>query len=144
MTNQKIANILIKAFTNGNHLYLCGNGGSNDLANHMEEEFICKFKVNRKPLPALALKLHSSTSNDFGYQDNFSRQIQAYGKPGDVLIGISTSGNSENVNNALAKANELGMIVIDFPRDGADTPEIQETQLCVMHDIARIVEKSFI
>lgn len=140
---QDIATILIRAFKSGKSLYLCGNGGSNDLANHMEEEFICKFEQDRQPLPALALKIHSATSNDFGYRDVFTRQIRAYGKKGDVFIGISTSGKSDNINLALERAKIMGITVIDFPRNGKTTAEIQENQLKQMHDICREVELAF-
>lgn len=123
---------------------LAGNGGSYDLACHMEEEFICKFEHDRKPLPAIAFKVHSSTSNDYGYQNVFLRQLQALGKPGDIFIGISTSGNSINVNACLGYAPNMGITPVDFPRIGKSTAEIQENQLKLMHDICRIVEKAFV
>lgn len=144
MSIKRIADILIKAFKNGNFVYLCGNGGSYDLARHMEEEFLCKFKQWRKPLPALALKAHTSISNDKGYSWVFARQIQAYGKKEDVLIGISTSGNSENVNLAMVHAGSKLMTVIDFPRRGKTTAAIQEYQLKTMHKICDLVEQAFI
>lgn len=140
----KIAQQIINCFKNGNFLYLCGNGGSYDLAGHMEEEFLCKFRRNRQPLPALALKAHTSISNDFGYDKVFARQILAYGKPGDILIGISTSGASSNIMKALEAAQRKGLIAIDFPRVGDTTAEIQEYQLHLMHNICDLVEKEFI
>lgn len=143
-TAHNIAQQIIACFKRGNSLYLCGNGGSYDLANHMEEEFICKFEHDRKPLPALSLKIHSSSANDYGYGHVFTRQVEAYGKPGDILIGISTSGRSLNVNDAMNKALDLGLEVIPFPIKGNKTAEIQEYQLKLMHDICLLVEKAFL
>ena len=144
MSAHTIAQILINCFKNGNFLYLCGNGGSYDLARHMEEEFLCKFIHWRQPLPALAFKAHTSISNDLGYQSVFSRQVEAFGRKGDVLIGISTSGLSENVNNALSRAEEMGLTTIDFPRQGETTAKIQEYQLQLMHEVCKLVEEEFI
>ena len=144
MTAKEIAEIIIKAFKEGHMLFLCGNGGSYDLAHHMEEEMICKFVHMRKPLPALALKAHTSTANDFGYKYIFSRQIMAYAKEGDVFIGISTSGKSENIFLARDAAKVCKLTVIDFPRKGKTTAKIQEYQLKLMHDICRTVEEAFI
>ena len=144
MSNQELAEIIITAFKSGHFLFLCGNGGSNDLACHMEEEFLCKFKYSRKPLPALALKPLTSISNDFGYDQVFARQIKAYSRPRDVLVAFSTSGKSENVNKAIVQANHDGMLVIEFPRRGDTTAEIQENQLKDMHEICGIVEEAFI
>lgn len=143
MSTRQIADLIVDCFRRGNYLYLAGNGGSYDLANHMEEEFICKFEKIREPLPALALKAHTSTSNDFGYEFVFSRSIQAYGKVGDLLIAISTSGKSKNVLNAIEEAEKLNMDVIDFPRKGSSTAKIQENQLKLMHDICRMVEQEY-
>jgi len=144
MTTQEIADLLIACFKRGNHLYLCGNGGSYDLARHFEEEMLCKFKQDRRPLPALALKAHTSISNDYGFEHVFSRQVAAYGRRGDVLIGISTSGKSQNVNNALAIAAQTNMIAIDFERRGFTTAQIQENQLHLVHTISDLVEQAFL
>ena len=140
----KISKQIIECFKRGNIVFLYGNGGSFDLANHIEEEFVCKFEHNRKPLPALALKPHTSTSNDYGYDYVFSRQLAAYGKKGDIAIGISTSGNSQNVVNANNLASSHRLTVINFPRKGKTTSEIQEYQLHLMHLIVREVEKAFL
>jgi len=83
-------------------------------------------------------------ANDYSYGQIFSRQIEALGKQGDIAIGISTSGKSVNVNLALIQANEQKLITIDFPRKGSSTPEIQENQLKLMHEVCKIVEEAFI
>lgn len=144
MTAKQISKIITQAFLKGNFVYLCGNGGSYDLACHMEEELLCKMKHVRVPLPALALKAHTSISNDFGYEDVFRRQILAYGRNGDILIGISTSGKSKNVLNAMAAASAINLTVIDFPREGKTTQDIQEKQLKLMHKVCELVEQEFI
>lgn len=143
-TIQKIATAVITAFKNGNMCYVAGNGGSDDLARHFEEEMLCTFVKERKPLPVLALKAHTSISNDFGYDKVFSRQLRAYGKPGDIFIGLTTSGKSVNINRANAVARELGMVVLSFPQIGQSTADIQENQLHFMHEVSRIVEDAFV
>ena len=127
---------------------IVGNGGSAAEAQHFAAEFICKFAKDRKPLPAIALTTDTSTltaiANDYSFDQIFSRQVQALGKPDDILIGLSTSGKSQNVLKALLKANEMGIEIIDFPREGDSTAHIQENQLKLIHDVCRIVEDHFI
>lgn len=148
MSAKQIATILIDCFKRGNKLLIIGNGGSAAEAQHFAAEFICKFQYERKPLPAIALSTDSSVltsiSNDFGYEYVFTRQIRALGKVKDVLISLSTSGKSLNVNMANTCAKELGLIVIDFPRKGTSTAKIQENQLKLIHSVCAIVEKAFI
>lgn len=148
MTVKDIAKQIIDCFKKGNKCLIIGNGGSAAQAQHMAAEFICKFEYEREPLPAIALTTDTSNitsiANDFGYQYIFTRQIRALGKPGDVLISLSTSGKSINVNMANDCAKENGLIVIDFPRKGSSTAKIQENQLKLIHDICRMVEKEFI
>lgn len=147
---QLIADILIDAFKKGNKVLVCGNGGSAAESQHLAAELMCKFEHDRKPLPAIALTTDTSFltayPNDYkdGFENLFARQIEALGKPGDVLIALSTSGKSKNCINALSKARELRMIAIDFPRMGQTTAEIQEYQLYLIHDVCRVVEKAFI
>lgn len=141
---ERIATILIQCFKQGKMAFVCGNGGSYDLARHFEEEMLCKFTQDRRPLAMLALKAHTSISNDFGYDHVFSRQIWAYGNPGSVLIGISTSGKSKNVTGALAIARQTGMIAIDLERIGFTTAQIQENQLHLVHEISQRVEEAFV
>jgi D-sedoheptulose 7-phosphate isomerase len=95
---------LVNAIKSGNKLMICGNGGSAADAQHVAGEFVCRFYKDREPLPAIALTTDTSVltsiSNDYSYDDVFSRQVKALGKPGDVLLGISTSGSSKNVMKA--------------------------------------------
>ena len=145
---QEIADLIIKTFKRGNTLFTFGNGGSAELANHMAGEFVGKYLYKRRALPALSLcnnsSILTSIPNDDSFFSVFSRQLEALAKKEDMAIGFSTSGNSLNVNLALAKGDKLGLTVIDFPRKGNSTPEIQEYQLHLMHEVCRIVEESFL
>jgi D-sedoheptulose 7-phosphate isomerase len=141
---ETLAQTIIACFQQGNMVFVFGNGGSYDLARHFEEEMLCKFKHERSPLPMLALKAHTSISNDFGYNHVFSRQLWAYMRKGDLAIGISTSGASENVNAALAVARQAGFATLDLPRIGSSTAEIQENQLRLVHAISDLVEQAFL
>lgn len=144
----------------GNKLMICGNGGSAADAQHLAGEFMCRFLKDREPLPAVALTTDSSVltsiSNDYSYADVFERQVRALGKEGDVLLGISTSGNSVNVLNALAEARRRGIVTILLTGEAqtaggladlvitvpsSDTPRIQEAHLLVEHVIAELVEQ---
>lgn len=147
MTSQEIARTIIEAFKRGNKLLICGNGGSSTMASHFAGEFLGHFEKERKPLPAIALNdpaALTAIANDYGYKYVFSRQIEALGKEGDVLIGLSTSGRSKNILNAIITANLNKMIVIDFPREGIGAGNIQNFQLKLMHEVCRIVEQAFI
>lgn len=148
MDAQNIADIIIECFNNGNKLLICGNGGSASQAMHFAAEFVSKFEHERVALPAIALTANASTitsiANDFGYKYVFSRQIEALGTGGDVLIVLSTSGKSKNCLEAIKTAPLFGIGVIDFPRQGKAVDEIQNYQLKLMHDVCRIVEKEFI
>jgi D-sedoheptulose 7-phosphate isomerase len=152
---------IVESFKDGNKLMICGNGGSAADAQHLAGEFMCKFLKNRNPLPALALTTDSSVltsiSNDYSYTDIFSRQVIAIGRDGDVLLGISTSGESDNVLRAFFEAKKLGIRTIlltgnieDNRRDGVDllikvpsgqTPRVQEMHLLVEHIMAELVER---
>ncbi len=104
-----------EAIQNGNKIFSCGNGGSMSDAMHFAEELTGRFRDNRKGISAIAISdpTHiSCTANDFGYDFIFSRYLEALGRSGDVLLGISTSGNSQNVIEAVKKAKELGMVSI--------------------------------
>lgn len=165
MLHQKIehaVNIITKAFSNGNRVWLCGNGGSAADAQHIAAEFSGRFYKDRKPLPAEALHVNSSyitaVANDYGYAQVYARMLEGAGKSGDVLIGISTSGNSENVVNAMEKAREMNIttialtgiqagkiasfsdIIIQVP--STDTPRIQEAHILIGHIICELVEGS--
>ena len=157
----KTADLITDAVKSGNKLMICGNGGSAADAQHIAGEFVCRFYIDRKPMPAIALStdtsILTSISNDYSYDDIFSRQVMAIGKSGDVLLGISTSGSSMNVLKAFKVAKELNIkallltgnvereiakfsdIVIKAPSN--DTPRIQEMHLVIEHIICEIVEK---
>ncbi|URZ14867.1 D-sedoheptulose 7-phosphate isomerase [Clostridium felsineum] len=158
---QNIVNIVIKAYRSGNKVLICGNGGSAADSQHIAAEFVSKFKMDRNALPAIALTVNTSVltsiGNDYDYKNIFERQVEAFGKEGDVIIGISTSGNSPNISLALKKAKALGMITIGFlGRDGGDnknycdvpmvvpsedTPRIQEAHIMIGHIMCELVEK---
>lgn len=125
--------LLSNCFKNGGKVISCGNGGSMCDAMHFAEELSGKFREERKALPALAISdpgYISCVSNDFGYDHIFSRQLEALGKPGDVLLAISTSGNSENIIQAAKKARELGISVIGLTgKDGGKLSELSDIEI---------------
>jgi D-sedoheptulose 7-phosphate isomerase len=110
--------ILVNAINNGNKILICGNGGSAADSQHMAAEIIGRFEVERRAFPAIALNTDTSiltaVGNDYGFNDIFSRQVQGLGNAGDVLIGISTSGNSKNVVQAIHVAKQKNMVIIGF------------------------------
>lgn len=143
---EKIANALIYAYKNNNKVLLCGNGGSATDAQHIEGELVGRFLRERKGLPALALVSNSATmtsiGNDYGYDEIFRRQIEAFGENGDVLIAITTSGNSKNIITAAEYAKKSGIYIVAFTgRDGGKIKEIADISLIIPSDItARIQE----
>jgi D-sedoheptulose 7-phosphate isomerase len=156
----EIAKLIIIAFKRGNKVILMGNGGSAADAQHLAAEFSGKMYRDRAPLPALALTTNSSSitaiANDYGYDTVFSRQIQGILLKGDVVIGISTSGNSPNIVLALEKARQLGAVTVAFTGEGGklnqwadialavpskDTPRVQEAHITAGHVICQIVEE---
>jgi len=147
MTKNQITKAIIECFKSGGKCLIFGNGGSASMATHMATEFMGKFEKDRKALPAISLNTDTSFltawPNDKSFDTVFSRQVEALGKPGDIAIGISTSGRSENVLKGLEIATKKELVAIDFPRHGKTTAEIQEWQLHLMHDICREVEKAF-
>ena len=150
------------AFKSGNKLLFCGNGGSAADAQHLAAEFSGRFYIDRVALPAEALHCNTSyvtaVGNDYGYEFIYSRIVDGIAKKGDVLIGLSTSGNSLNIINAMKIAREKGVIVIaltgstggkmkkfadillNFPSN--DTPRIQESHILIGHIICELVEKN--
>jgi D-sedoheptulose 7-phosphate isomerase len=148
MSQSEITKHLIRCFTRGNKLLIFGNGGSASMAQHMAAELMGKFENERDALPAIALTTDTSFltawTNDRDFETLFSRQIEALGEPGDVAIGISSSGQSKNVTTGLTRARGMNLIAIDFPRRGKKTATVQEYQLKLMHNIVREVEKAFI
>ena len=110
------AEIILEAVKNGNKILTCGNGGSAADAQHFAAELVIRYNKERPSIPAIALSSDASTvtaaSNDYGYEYVFSRQVEGLGKPGDILIGITTSGNSKNVHKAFKTAKERGLKTI--------------------------------
>jgi D-sedoheptulose 7-phosphate isomerase len=159
-TVAKVCEIIVTSIEQGNKLLLFGNGGSAADAQHIAGEFVGRFAFERRALPALALSVNTSCvtaiGNDYGFDLIFSRQIEALGRPGDVAIGISTSGNSQNVLRAVLVAKGLGLQTIGLtgcaggklksavdycicvPSD--ETPRIQECHIMIGHIISELVE----
>jgi D-sedoheptulose 7-phosphate isomerase len=155
--------IITAAFKNGNKVLFCGNGGSAADAQHLAAEFSGRFYTDRHALPAEALHVNTSyltaVANDYSFDVVYSRMIAGIGNKGDVLIGLSTSGNSGNIINALNAAKEKGMTTIGFTgatggkmKDvcelllnvpSTDTPRIQESHILVGHIICELVEKAY-
>ncbi len=158
---QKTADIIYNALTKGSTLFLFGNGGSAADAQHIAAEFINRFKIERQPLPAIALSTDTSVitsiGNDYSFDDIFSKQIIALGKIGDIAMGITTSGNSSNVLNAFKAARNKGLFTIGLlGKDGGtarsmvdlaliidhpDTPRIQEAHITIGHIICSIIDQ---
>lgn len=161
---QKITEAVINCYKNGNKILVCGNGGSAADAQHMSGEFLNRFKMERNPWPCIALTTDTSTitaiGNDYSFDDIFSKQVEAHGREGDILIGISTSGKSKNVIKAVETAKKKGMVSIGFlGNDGGnlgklcdlplivnskDTPRIQESHTLIMHIMCEIVEQELV
>ena len=159
----KVADLVTSAFKNGNRVYFCGNGGSAADAQHLAAEFSGRFYTDRKALPAEALHCNTSyltaVANDYGYDVVYARMIDGIGEKGDVLIGLSTSGNSENIIKAFEVAKKKEMINIAFTGEtggkmkdladhlinvpSKDTPRIQESHITIGHIICQIVEENF-
>ena len=158
---ENITNTILNAFKSDNKLLLCGNGGSAADAQHIAAELSGRFEIDRKPLNAEALHVNSSfvtaVANDYGYEEIYSRMVEAIGKNGDILLALSTSGNSKNIIRAIEKANSLGLITIGFSgNDGGamqnlckynliipsdNTARIQEAHILVGHIICKLIEQ---
>ena len=156
-----VVHLIAQAFHEGKKVLLFGNGGSSTDACHIAAEFVNRFLMERPPLPAIALNTDpavlTSIGNDYGYEQVFSKQLQALGHEGDVAIGISTSGNSPNVIKALdvAKKNGLKTVVLTGGTGGkmanmadytfivpsSHTPHIQETHITAGHIICQLVDE---
>lgn len=158
----QVAEKLIEAFNSGKKVLLCGNGGSAADAQHIAAEFVGKFYFDRPALPAEALTVNTSSitaiGNDYSFDQVFSRQVEAFGVPGDLCIGISTSGNSRNVIEAFQAAKRIGMTTVALTGasggqmvskvdyciqiPSTDTPRIQEHHILVGHILCEIVEQA--
>ena len=130
---EQAGSLLVKAIQNGNKIISCGNGGSMSDAMHFAEELTGRFRDDRKPFPAMAISdpTHiSCTSNDYGYDHVFSRYVEAFGSDGDVLLGISTSGNSGNIVKAVEVARERNMKVITLTgKDGGKLSHMADVEI---------------
>lgn len=158
----KAASIIIEAYREKKKTLLAGNGGSAGDAQHIAGEFVSRFYFDRPALPSIALTTDTSImtaiSNDYGYKQLFARQIQAQGSQGDVFIGLSTSGNSENIIEALKACKEAGIFTIGLTGltggdmkafcdiclkvPSTDTPRIQESHILIGHIICELVEEN--
>jgi D-sedoheptulose 7-phosphate isomerase len=157
---ERAADVIHDAFTSGHKLLVFGNGGSSADAQHLTAEFVGRFAAERRPLPAIALTTNQAIltawSNDYSFDDVFARQVEALGTPGDVAFGISTSGTSPNVVNALRRARERGLQTIGLTGNGGgnmaelcdvllavpltSTARVQEVHLVTYHAICGAVE----
>lgn len=145
----EISELLINTYQNGNKMLLCGNGGSATDSQHIAAELVGQFLKKRRPLAAIALTVNCASltalANDYGYEQVFSHQLEAYGQPGDVLIAISTSGNSKNILNAVYKAKELGIIAIGLTgQNGGILKDITDYCLCVPSNRTPIIQEMHI
>ncbi|MBS1779835.1 MAG: D-sedoheptulose 7-phosphate isomerase [Bacteroidetes bacterium] len=160
-TIEQVVEAIIDAFNAGNKVLFCGNGGSAADAQHLAAEFSGRFYTDRNPLPSEALHCNTSyltaVANDYGYEFVYSRIVKGTGKPGDVIVGLSTSGNSANITLALQTAREIGMKTVGFTGEGGgkmkdwcdfliavpskDTPRIQESHITIGHIICQLVEE---
>ena len=154
---------ITRAFRDGHRVYFCGNGGSAADAQHLAAEFSGRFYKDRPALPAEALHANTSyltaVANDYGYDVVYSRMIDGIGQAGDVLVGLSTSGNSQNIVAAFEAARQKKMVTIGFTGESGgrmkslsdhliaipstDTPRIQESHIMVGHIICQLVEQTY-
>lgn len=159
---EEVSKIAIKVYKRGNKILLAGNGGSAADAQHIAGELVSRFYFDRPGLPALALTTDTSIltaiGNDYGYEKVFSRQIEANGNEGDMFIGISTSGNSTNIIEALKVCKEKKIITVGLTGEtggkmedlcdycikvpSRETPRIQESHILIGHIICSIIEES--
>lgn len=159
---RRAAEIMIACYRAGGKAIFCGNGGSAADAQHLAAEFVGRYLVERRPLPALAL--HANTSaltaigNDYGYEQVFARPLEALARPGDVLVALSTSGNSPSIVAAARKARDLGLTTIALTGAGGgqmaswasillavpstETPRIQENHILIGHCLCQAVEQA--
>ncbi len=158
---ETVSKLIAKAFADGHKVLFCGNGGSAADAQHLAAEFSGRFYTDRDPLPSEALHCNTSyitaVANDYSYDQIYSRIVKGTGKPGDVLVGLSTSGNSVNIIKALQEAKKIGMISVVLTGESGgkmkdicdhlinvpstDTPRIQESHITIGHIICQLVEE---
>lgn len=162
-TVQAVTDCITEAFRRGRRIYFCGNGGSAADAQHLAAEFSGRFYLDRKALPAEALHCNTSyltaVANDYSYDTIYARLIDGLGQEGDVLVGLSTSGNSANIVKAFETARSKGLVTIAFTGQtggllkahsnflinvpSTDTPRIQEAHMLLGHIICQLVEAAY-
>jgi D-sedoheptulose 7-phosphate isomerase len=162
-TVEAVTATIVAALRNGNHIYFCGNGGSAADAQHLAAEFSGRFYIDRDALPAEALHCNTSyltaVANDYSYELVYSRLIRGIGRKGDVLVGLSTSGNSGNIIKAFETAREKGLVTVGFTGQGGgklaawsdfligvpskNTPRIQEAHIMIGHIVCELVEEQY-
>jgi D-sedoheptulose 7-phosphate isomerase len=162
-TTERVVKLIIGAFRNRNHIYFAGNGGSAADAQHLAAEFSGRFYKDRHALPAEALHCNSSyltaVANDYSYDEIYARLIEGIADKGDVLVGLSTSGNSKNIVRAFETARNKGVITIGFTGESGgkmktlsdhlfnvpsgDTPRIQESHILLGHIVCELVERDY-
>ncbi len=162
-TLAKVAEKAVDILRNGGKIMLCGNGGSASDAQHIAAELTGRYYKDRPALDAVALNTNTpaltAIANDYGYEYIFARQIEAHGRPGDMVIGLSTSGNSPNILKAIRKSKELGLVTVGMTGiDGGemkrevtywlsvpsdDTPRIQEGHILLGHVFCEVIESRF-
>jgi D-sedoheptulose 7-phosphate isomerase len=159
---ERAAEAMVGCYRGGGQAIFCGNGGSAADAQHLAAEFVGRYLAERRPLPALALHANPSTltaiGNDYGYEQSFARPLEAFARAGDVLVGLTTSGNSKNVLEAFRRARELGVTSIGLTGEGGgqlaeladilldvpsrETPRIQECHILIGHCLCQAVEQA--
>jgi len=162
-TIEDVSMLMVKALKQGKRIYFCGNGGSAADAQHLAAELSGRFYIDREALPAEALHCNTSyltaVANDYGYELVFARLVKGITHAGDILVGLSTSGNSGNILKAFEIAREKGVITIGFTGESGgkmksisdylinvpsqDTPRIQESHILVGHIICQLVEEGY-
>ncbi|MBK8946209.1 MAG: D-sedoheptulose 7-phosphate isomerase [Ignavibacteriae bacterium] len=160
---EKACEMVLNVLDSKNKIILMGNGGSAADAQHIAAEFTGRYKVERKGLPAIAITTDTSAltaiGNDYGYQHVFERQVEALAQPGDLVIGISSTGNSENVVNAFSKAKEMNCKTLGLSGKGGgkfnikcdlnivvpsnDTPRVQEMHILIGHIMCQVVDEHY-
>jgi len=159
---RKVGVACTNAFSRGNKVLFCGNGGSAADAQHLAAEFSGRFYYDRAPLPSEALHVNTSfltaVGNDYSFEEVYARQVRASGRKGDILVGLSTSGNSANVVRAFEEARTLGILTVGLTGEtggkmaslcdflinvpSTDTPRIQESHITIGHIICEMVEST--
>lgn len=158
-----VTEVIVAAFKSNRRVYFCGNGGSAADAQHLATELTGRFYTDRKALQAEALHCNTSyltaVANDYGFDETYARLIEGITQEGDVLVGLSTSGNSKNIIRAFEKAKEKNVITVSFTGEtggalkhlsnycisvaSTDTPRIQETHILIGHVICQLVEEKY-